>query len=258
VSKITDKEPTGGPNRIEPAHAGGWVTSPFLNADGEEGKVMLLPEKLKSKLKVGKNGRFKWHVNPSTRPTVDPRVKRIEPRKGKPSEPVEFAGTIVGAAPCAEFETEDPACFNDHPFRVKAGNGIDNGTASVRIEWPEPGSDWDLKVFRDTDGDGTSEGEKKVLGSSAQGATNSEETTIARPGLKPGKYVARVINFSAASAYKGRVSFGKTPRSTIKTGFESYKLECRAKKGGKVLSRQRVRIDRGERLPIDLTKTCAK
>jgi len=234
-------------------------TSPVLNADGEEGKVMLLPEKLKSKLKVGKNGRFKWHVNPSTRPIVDPRVKRIEPRKGKPSEPVEFAGTIVGAAPtCADFETEDPACFNDHPFKVRAGNGIDNGTASVRIEWPEPGSDWDLKVFRDTDGDGTSEGEKKVLGSSAQSATNSEETTIARPGLKPGKYVARVINFSAVSAYEGRVSFGKTPRSTIKTGFESYKLQCRAKKGGKVLSRQRVRIDRGERLPIDLTKTCAK
>jgi len=234
-------------------------TSPVLDGNGEEGDVILLPEKLKSKLVVGRKGRFDWHVNPSTRPIVDPDVKRIEPRRGKPSDPVEFAGTIVGAAPtCADFETEDPACFNDHPFKVKSGKGIDNGTAAVRIEWPEPGSDWDLKVFRDSDGDGTSEGEKKALGSSAQAATNSEETTIARPGLKPGKYVARVVNFSALSPYTGRVAFGKTPKTEVKTGIEKYTLACRAKKGGKVLSREKIAIDRGERLAVDLRKTCAK
>lgn len=234
-------------------------TSPVLDGNGEEGDVILLPEKLKSKLVVGRKGRFNWHVNPSTRPIVDPAVKRIEPRKGKPSDPVEFAGTVVGATPtCADFETEDPACFNDHPFKVRSGKGIDNGTAAVRIEWPEPGSDWDLKVFRDSDGDGTSEGEKKALGSSAQAATNSEETTIARPGLKPGKYVARVVNFSALSPYTGRVAFGKTPRTEVKTGIEKYTLACRAKKGGRVLSRQKIAIDRGERMAVDLRKTCAK
>jgi hypothetical protein len=234
-------------------------TSPVLNGEGEEGKVQFLPEKLKSKLEVGRRGEFKWHVNPSTRPIVDPRVERLEPRPGKPSDPVTFSGApLPDAAPCADFDTEDPMCWNDHPFKVKEGPGIDNGTATVRISWAEPGSDWDLKVFKDSDGDGSSEGEKKIVGSSAQGTTTEESTTIARPGLKPGKYVARVINFAAADPYDGRVAFGKTQASKIETGFEKYTLACRAKQGGKVLSRQRVQIDRGERVSVDLTKTCVK
>ena len=232
-------------------------TSPVLNGAGEEGEVLLLPEKLESKLKVRKRGSFGWHVNPSTRPIVDPTVKRLEARKGKPSDPVMFSGTPVpDALPCADFDTEDPGCWNDHGFKVKEGEGIDNGTATVKITWAEPGSDWDMKVFRDSDGDGSSEGETKIVGSSAQGATNEESTTVARPGLKPGDYVARVINFSAASPYNGRVAFGKTQASTIKTGFEKYKLACRARKGGRVLSRQKIQIDRGERVSVELVKTC--
>lgn len=234
-------------------------TSPVIGAGGEEGEVMLLPEKLKSELKVGGNGRFKWHVNPSTRPIVDPTVKRLEARKGKPSDPVDFSGAAVpDALPCADFDTEDESCWNDHGFEVLEGKGIDNGTATVSISWPEPASDWDLKVFKDANGDGSSAGETKIVGSSAQGTTVEESTTIARPGLKPGKYVARVVNFAALSPYEGRVTFGKTKASTIKTGFERYTLACRAKKGGKVLSRQKIAIDRGERLSVDLSKTCAK
>jgi len=233
-------------------------TSPVLNGAGEEGEVMLLPEKLKSKLEVGKRGTFAWHVNPSTRPLVDPTVKRLEARKGKPSDPVMFSGTpLPDAVPCADFDTEDPMCWNDHGFKVKAGEGIDNGSATVKISWPEPASDWDLKVFADSDGDGSSEGEKKIVGSSAQGTTTEESTTIARPGLKPGDYVARVVNFAATSPYDGRVSFGKTQASKIETGFEKYTLACRAKKSGRVLSRQKIQIDRGERISVDLTKTCA-
>ncbi|MEJ7875080.1 MAG: M14 family zinc carboxypeptidase [Solirubrobacterales bacterium] len=232
-------------------------TSPVLNADGEEGKVLLLPEKLKSKLEVGKRGRFAWHVNPSTRPLVDPRVKRLEPRPGKPSDPVEFSGSPgPSAIICGDADTEDEMCWNDHAFKVKGGEGIDNGSATVKISWPEPATDWDLKVFVDSDGDGSSEGEKKIVGSSLQGTTTEESTTIARPGLKPGDYVARVINFSALSPYDGRVSFGKTQASTIETGFEKYTLACRAKKSGRVLSRQKVQVDRGERVSVDLTKTC--
>ncbi|MDQ3571452.1 MAG: hypothetical protein M3383_01165 [Actinomycetota bacterium] len=234
-------------------------TSPVLDANGEEGEVMLLPEKLKSTLKVGKGGRFKWHVNPSTRPIVDPRVRRLEARRGQPSDPVVFSGSALpDARPCADFETEDQTCWNDHGFEVLTGEGIDNGTATVEISWPEPASDWDLKVFRDTNGDGSSVGETTIVGSSAQGTTVEESTTIARPGLKAGNYVARVINFAAVSPYEGRITFGKTQAATIKTGFEKYTLACRARKGGPVLSRQKIMIDRGERLGVDLRKTCAK
>ena len=233
-------------------------TSPVLDGSGEEGEVMLLPERLKSKLEVGKRGRFAWHVNPSTRPIVDPRVKRVKPRPGKPSDPVAFNGSPgPSAVPCADFDTEDAMCWNDHAFEVEGGEGIDNGTATVKITWPEPASDWDLKVFKDSDGNGSSEGEETIVGSSAQGTTTEESTTMARPGLKPGDYVARVINFAAATPYDGRVTFGKTQASEIKLGIEKYTLSCRAKKNGKVLDRQKIAIDRRERIGIDLRKSCA-
>ena len=234
-------------------------TSPVLNAAGEEGDVMLLRERLRSKLTVGKRGKFEWHVNPSTRPIVDPRVIRVKDRKGKPSDPVTFTGGPgLDAIPCGDADSEDPMCFNDHPFEVPGGKGIDNGTANVKITWPSPTTDWDMKVFKDTDGDGTSEGEEKELGSSADGPSTDEETTIARPGLKPGDYVVRVTNFAALEPYDGRVTFGKTQAGAVKVGFEKYTLKCRAKKGGKVLSRQKVQVDKGDRLRINLNKTCVR
>ena len=231
-------------------------TSPVLDGAGEEGDVILLPEKLKTTLRVGRSGRYRWHVNPSTRPLVDPDKKQVKPRSGEPSDPVMFSGDATTTTPCADADSEDPSCFNDHPFRVPGGEGIDNGTATVRITWPSPASDWDMKVFRDTDGDGTSEGEQRVLGASADGTSNVEETTIARPGLRRGKYVVRVTNFAAAEPYQGRVTFGKTPRTGIPTGVERWKLTCRAREGGPVLARRKVLVDRGESVRVALAGAC--
>ncbi|MDQ2675969.1 MAG: hypothetical protein M3Y34_04105, partial [Actinomycetota bacterium] len=234
-------------------------TSPVLDGSGEEGDVILLPEKLRAKLTVGKRGKFDWHVNPSTRPIVDPREIQIEDRRGKPSDPVTFTGGPgADALPCADADTEDPGCWNDHPFVVPGGKGIDNGTANVKITWPSPTTDWDMKVFKDADGDGSSEGETKQLGSSADGPSTEEETTLARPGLKPGDYVVRVTNFAAVEPYDGKVTFGKTQAGAVEVGFEEYTLKCRARKGGKVLSREKIRLDKGDRLKLDLDKTCKR
>ena len=179
--------------------------------------MILFKDKLKTKLDVGKSGKYDWHVNPSTRPLVDPRLPDVETKKpGKPSDPVEFTGAPgPDALPCGDAESEDPGCSNDHPFKVKGGKGIDNGKATVRITWPSPASDWDMKVFKDSDGDGTSEGETNVFGSSADGTTNVESTTLAGPEFKPGKYVVRVTNFAAAEPYDGTVTFNKTEASEI-------------------------------------------
>jgi hypothetical protein len=233
-------------------------TSPVLDGSGEEGEVILLPEKLETSLKVGRSGRYVWHVNPSTRPLVDPGRKAPKRRRGKPSDPVEFSGDATGATPCADAESEDPSCFNDHGFRVPGGKGVDNGTATVRVSWPSPASDWDIKVFRDTDRDGSSEGETGALGSSASGPSNVEETTIARPGLRRGKYVVRVTNFAGLEPYEGRVTFGKTPKPPIPAGAERWILTCRASASGPVLARRKVRVDRGERVNVGLARACAR
>ena len=233
-------------------------TSPVLNGAGEEGDVILLPEKLKSTLRVGRTGRYTWHVNPSTRPLVDPGKQAVKRRRGKPSDPVTFTGDATGATPCANAESENPSCFNDHPFRVPGGKGVDNGTATIRVSWPSPASDWDIKVFRDTDRDGTSVGETKALGSSASGPSNTEETTLARPRLRRGKYVVRVTNFAGVEPYEGRVTFGKTKKAGIPTGVERWTLTCRASKSGPVLARRKVLIDRGERVRVGLARACTR
>jgi hypothetical protein len=234
-------------------------TSPVLDGNGEEGEVILIPEKLHSSLRVDDNGEFDWHVNPSTRPIVDPRVEQLAPRPGQPSDPVTFSGSPgPDAIPCADADSEDPSCYNDHPFEVLAGPGIDNGTANVKITWPSPTTDWDMKVFRDSNGDGLSDGENKQVGASANGISTDEETTVARPGLKPGDYVVRVTNFAAAEPYDGTVTFGKTQAGVIETGFESYTLTCRKGENGPILSTQKIEIKRSETKSVNLNKTCKK
>ena len=230
-------------------------TSPVLDGSGEEGDVILLDEKLKSRLHVRKSGRFSWHVNPSTRPIADPRYgSEGETKPGKPSDPVTFNGGAETTTPCADFDTEDPSCWNDHPFRVKAGQGIDNGTATIEVTWPEPLSDWDMKVFRDTDKDGSSEGETNVVGSSGNAPTTEESATVA---VKRGKYVVRVINYAAASPYEGTVTFGKTENTApVPQRIEKYTLKCSASKNGKVLGKTKVMVDRGERVSVDFRRAC--
>ncbi len=126
----------------------------------------------------------------------------------------------------------------------------------MRISWPSPASDWDLKVFADSDGDGSSDGETKVLGSSADGPSNVESTTLAGPEFKPGKYVARVSNFAAVEPYDGSVTFNKTQGSEIATGLEKWTLVCREKKGGPVKDTQKVLVKRGDVAHVDLARTC--
>jgi hypothetical protein len=234
-------------------------TSPVLDGAGEEGDVIRFREKLKTTMRARRSGKFTWHVNPSTRPLVDPRRKLPKPRSGQPSDPEDFTGTPgPGATPCADFDTDDPDCWNDHDFNVPGGPGIDNGEATVRISWAEPVSDWDLKVFRDSDGDGSSEGETELVGSSGSAPTTSEETTITRPGLRRGPYVARVINYAAGSPYDGRVTFGKTGSAAIKQKRETWKLTCRASKKGPVLARQKVFVKRGKRAIVNLVGACQR
>ena len=66
-----------------------------------------------------------------------------------------------------------------------------------------------MKVFVDSDGDGSSVGETEEVGQSAEGApTTAEEVSFAEPVLEPGQdYVVRVINFAAVEPYDGTVTY---------------------------------------------------
>ncbi len=240
-SVLTGRAPAGATLRL---------TKAFTTPSSQEG--VSVQDTLETTLEVPGEGIFEWHINPSTRPLVA--QERGREATGAPSPPQSFSGApgLDEARPCADYETEDSACWRDHAFTVPDGDGVDNASAAVRIAWLTPVSDWDMKVFVDSDGDGSSAGETRLVASSAQGTTASEEATFADPLLQPGQqYVARVINFAAIEPYEGTVTFaGPEPFQPAQT--EAWTLTC--ERGGKVVSTQQVVIGRGETQRLDLRR----
>ena len=239
-----------------------FQTATFPQSDGEP---ILFDDTLETTMQVPASGRFAWHINQSTRPVL--RNDKGREATGDPSPPEEFAGSPAGpedgsetdgAEPCADFDTTNEACVNDHAFVVPEGPGIDNAFATVRITWPDPVSDWDMKVFRDADLDGNPDEPENAVGTSGNGATNGmlgvEEITIG-PDMPKGGYVARVINYAAASPYEGTVEFRGplAPREGPTT--EAWTLSC--ERDGQVLESQQLFIERGERKTPDLSR-CAR
>ena len=98
-------------------------SSPVRDGSGAEGDMIEQRDRLETVLRVRRSGRFAWHVNPSTRPLVDPRRDLPQPRPGEPSAPLDFAGNATTATPCADFDSESASCFNDHPFEVPPDPG---------------------------------------------------------------------------------------------------------------------------------------
>ena len=229
-------------------------TSPVQDETGEPGKIRRFKDHLSSTVRVKRSGRFKFNINPSTRPLVAQSSGRRA--DGPPSPPIHFNGSPATTVPCGDFETEDATCWNDHPFKVPKKEGRDNDSAVIDIEWATPASDWDMKVFRDSDGDGSSVGEKKPVGSSATGAPgSSEQTTIAGGDFEEGaKYVVRMVNFAAVEPYDGTVTFqGPSPR--IESRKERWTITCRTRKG-KVTGTRKLYIERGQRKKLNLRKGC--
>jgi hypothetical protein len=228
-------------------------TSRVLTADAREGERQFFQDVLDTVLEVPENGRFEWHMNPSTRPLVA--VDQGRPANGNPSPQQTFSGAPgVSNQPCQEFPPTSPDCYEDHPFTVPGGSGVDNAKVNVRIDWPTLVSDWDLQVFRDTNNDGSSEGETEEVGSSAQGTTDFESTTFAEPILTPGNYVVRVVNYLAAEPYEGTITFSR-PEPYEAAHAESWQLTCELPQGN-VLGSMPITIARGETQDQNLNDLC--
>ena len=194
---------------------------------------------LDSTMQVPSNGRFEWHVNQSTRPLVA--QERGREATGDPSPPQSFAARGE-STPCANFDDPPETCYEDHVITVPAGEGIDNARATIRVEWPSPVSDYDVRVLRDG----------VEVGSSAQGTTNFEQVTLGDP--QPGEYVVRVINFAGAEPWSGTVTF-EGPEAFQPAQTETWTLFCEDA-DGTIRSARQVGIARGERRSLDLRGDC--
>jgi hypothetical protein len=200
---------------------------------------------LDTTMQVGSSGVFDWHVNPSTRPLVVRESGR--PATGDPSPPQQFS-MRGGTTPCANFDDPPPSCYEDHKITVPSGAGIDNAKATIRVEWPTPASDYDVKVYR-ADASGNATGDP--VGVSGQGTTNFEQVVLADPA---GDYVVRVINWAAVEPWSGTVTFaGPEPYQAAQQ--ETWTLFCEQPEGT-IRSARQVFVDRGQRRSLDLRQEC--
>jgi hypothetical protein len=134
---------------------------------------------------------------------------------------------------------------------VPGGEGVDNARATIRVEWPTPLSDYDVKVYR-ADADGNASGEP--VGTSGQGTTSFEQVVLGDPA--PGDYVVRVINFAAVEPWTGTVTF-EGPGDFEPAETETYTLLCEDP-DGTIRSARQVGIDRGETRALDLRSACTR
>ena len=127
----------------------------------------------------------------------------------------------------------------------------------MRIEWGSPATDWDTKLYEDTNGNGKSDvGVDKEIATSAQGTNNVEEVSVAgEAAMTPGKkYVFRVVNYAAVEPYDLTVTFGRhLPFVAAQT--ERFSLSCEL--GGKTTKLGTVFVDRGQVAQLDLG-ACAR
>lgn len=176
-------------------------------------------------IRVGGSGRFRWVVNPSTRPVV--RSRTYTAVSGTPFA----ARTYEGSAPLGESV--------DHPFTVTRQTDV----LRVALTWATP-DDLDLEVFRRA-----ADGTLTSVGSSGNLPATDELVEVR--GATPGEYVLRVVNYASvapsytltAQSYDGRTV--RTPGRK-----EAYVLTC--ERGGKVRLRTTVVVGRGQLKRLDL------
>ncbi len=218
------------------------------------------PDSLESSIEVGGDGTFRWAVNPSTRPIVA--KDRGEPGGGTPSKPVTQTGGPGGSPSDPNDDgsaVPNPAGagltalnWNDHPFTVPATG--DNRSATVRVSWGTPVSDYDITLYEDTNGNGKSDDTDRQIGTSASGATTEETVNIPAGSLSPNKkLVLRVVNFGAVENYTVTITYAG-PEPFVPAQVEAYTLTC--ERDGQVLDTKQVTIDRGQQQTLSFNAAC--
>jgi hypothetical protein len=224
--------------------------TPTSQDNDGNGQPDTFTDHLDTTYEVPGTGALDWDINPSTRPLVA--IDRGRPAHGEASPPQSYPNNAPPVPACPTYPDSVPGCYREHAIEVPAGPGIDNGFATVRVEWPSPGSDYDVYVFRDTNGNGMADSGEPSEGSSTQGTTDFEQVTL---GPDPsGKYVVRVVNWAATEPYDLNVTFTKPTFTAAQK--ENWSLSCETF-SGEVLATRQVYVARGSAATVEL-RDCAR
>lgn len=223
------------------AYAQGYLNSSGggtpLDCLGELDRIAI-PDKLESTITAPRNGKFEWHLLPSTRPFVGARVEGGE---------LEPAGEPQTFTPTAEENKLALGAVDEEQGSVEREFTLDRTADAVRFDltWDVPAEDYDLYVYRVLEG-----GERVQVGNSGNPPGSFEQTTLNAP--QAGNYVLRVVYYATATnGWKATMQpLAASPESVVPTGeTESYTLTCETPEG-EVLSSQQLTIERGERVKV--------
>lgn len=182
---------------------------------------------VESTIRIDRTGRFRWLVNPSTRPAVRPRTYQV--LASTPSATKQVQGTSPALGEHADTE-----------FVLREKTGL----VRIELDWLTP-DDMDLEVYRKV-GDSLVE-----VGSS--GNLPGEKESVDIPNAEAGTYVLRVLNYASASpTYTLTTKQFPAQTRTTPGKRERYTLTCEV--GGKVLERRSIFIDRGQVKKLNLRK----
>ena len=178
---------------------------------------------------VGDDGRFEWHVNPSTRPFVMSRQVRIT--NEEPEQTETFTGTaqppVVGAA--------------EHVFELEQ----DADLFEVTLDWTTP-DDLDLYIYREN-----ADGEREEVASSGNLPGQKERALL--QDAAAGTYVIEVVNYASVSPdYTAVASAFDAEERTVPRLFENWTLTCEV--DGRILETVPVLVDRGDQVKMNLDR----
>lgn len=219
-------------------------TAPVLQPDGTVSAPLHYTDRFRSSLR-GTGGRFSWAVNPSTRPQMAGRAGRLPAAPVQPPLPLP---NPAGETPVDPGEPLQKA-HEVVPFTVVGMPAHDNGFARVRIEWTDPGTDYDLHVL-DPDG--------YVVGMSVNGYQDVrfEEAALVDPA--PGVYRAVIQKVAGRDDAdgddwgNGTITFAP-PKPGVEGVTESWTLTCHRPGGAPAAARQ-IEVARGE--TVDVGDVC--
>jgi hypothetical protein len=211
-SVLTGKAPAGATLRLRKT-----VASPTW-----EGTIQ---DTLDTTMTVGPDGRYTWHINPSTRPVVMDR--QVETVSGEPVKEQTWTGTTA------------PLQSTDQEFAVAQ----DVDLLEITLDWPTP-DDLDLEVYRKN-----ADGSLTPAGSSGNSVAEKERVLLQDPAQ--GTYVLRVLNFASLTpSWTLKAALFNADASTVPGLVETWTLTC--ERNGKMVERVPVVIDRGQQLRVDL------
>jgi hypothetical protein len=211
-SVLTGKAPAGATLRLRKTFASPtWESS--------------IQDTLNSTMTVGPDGRFTWHVNPSTRPVVMDR--QVETVSGEPVAEESWTGTTA------------PLQSTDQELTVAQ----DVDLLEINLDWPTP-DDLDLEVYRKN-----ADGSLTPAGSSGNSVAEKERVLMQDPAQ--GTYVLRVINFASVTPnWTLTAALFNAEASTVPGLVENWTLTC--ERDGRVIQTVPVVVDRGQQLRVDL------